>query len=86
MTLMDFTQMIVFASIARPYQLIHHSHINVVTNKIICQCHKDNLLINTEEYYNSWKRQINGDAFSDYSEDNQINIKLKNISLRPYVV
>ncbi|CAG8629707.1 4601_t:CDS:2 [Rhizophagus irregularis] len=38
-----------------------------------------------EEYYNSWKRQINGDAFSDYSEDNQINIKLKNISLRPYV-
>lgn len=44
-------------------------------NEIICQCNGDNFSINSEEYYNSWERQINGDAFSDYSEENQINIE-----------
>ncbi|GBC39113.2 retroviral-like aspartic protease 1 [Rhizophagus irregularis DAOM 181602=DAOM 197198] len=44
-------------------------------NEIICQCNEDNYSIDTEEYNNSWERQIYGDAFSDYSEENQINIE-----------
>ncbi|POG60213.1 hypothetical protein GLOIN_2v1487225 [Rhizophagus irregularis DAOM 181602=DAOM 197198] len=44
-------------------------------NEIICQCNEDNYSIDTEEYNNSWERQINGDAFSDYSEENQIDIE-----------
>jgi hypothetical protein len=44
-------------------------------NEIICQCNEDNYSIDTEEYNNSWERQVNGDAFSDYSEENQINIE-----------
>ncbi|GET58865.1 hypothetical protein GLOIN_2v1882338 [Rhizophagus irregularis DAOM 181602=DAOM 197198] len=44
-------------------------------NEIICQCNEDNYSIDTEEYNNSWERQIYGDAFSDYSEENQIKIE-----------
>ncbi|PKY47917.1 hypothetical protein RhiirA4_421783 [Rhizophagus irregularis] len=44
-------------------------------NEIICQCNEDNYSIDTEEYNNSWKRQINGNTFSDYSKENQINIE-----------
>ncbi|GBC49993.2 retroviral-like aspartic protease 1 [Rhizophagus irregularis DAOM 181602=DAOM 197198] len=44
-------------------------------NEIICQCNEDNYSINTEEYNNSWERQINGEVFSDYSEENQLNIE-----------
>ncbi|PKY63604.1 hypothetical protein RhiirA4_493215 [Rhizophagus irregularis] len=44
-------------------------------NEIICQCNEDNYSIDTEEYNNSWERQMNGDVFSDYSEENQINIE-----------
>ncbi|GBC32236.2 hypothetical protein GLOIN_2v1882338 [Rhizophagus irregularis DAOM 181602=DAOM 197198] len=44
-------------------------------NEIICQCNEDNYSIDTEEYNNSWERQIDGNVFSDYSEENQINIE-----------
>jgi hypothetical protein len=44
-------------------------------NEIICQCNEDNYSIDTEEYNNSWERQMNGDVYSDYSEENQINIE-----------
>ncbi|CAB5190519.1 unnamed protein product [Rhizophagus irregularis] len=44
-------------------------------NEIICRCNEDNYSIDTEEYNNSWERQINGNVFSDYSEENQINIE-----------
>ncbi|RGB38348.1 hypothetical protein C1646_755766 [Rhizophagus diaphanus] len=76
---------------------VHSPSLYSCCNEIICQCNGDNFSINSEEYYNLWERQINGDAFFDYSEENQINIKehivwtmygidcqaLENIKIRP---